>query len=145
MTSECTKTVRFTKVKIEENKRKAVFRNPKKLKYEVTMIDDCLIKTGIRADYLVTEASNLSALVELKGTGVSHACDQLFASAENQKVKELIGKKLGFLVICSKYPRFDGFVAKAKQRAADKYKAGFHVIQNEGEFNIADVVDIEDM
>ena len=141
----CTQVVRRTKIKVAENKRQAVFINPSKLKYSVSIIDNCLVKSGIRADYLVTEASSMSVLVELKGTDVQHACEQLFTSAENDAVKPLIAKKMGFLVICSKYPRFDGFVAKAKQQAADRYKAGFHIVQKQGEFEIARVVDIEDL
>ena len=81
--------------------------------------------------------------VELKGTDVSHACDQLFATARNASVMPLTKERIGFLIIASKYPRFDTFVRKAKDRAAKEYKAGFHVVNNEGEFDIVRVAAID--
>lgn len=144
MTAQCTEILSHSNIKVEENKRKAIFLNPSKAEFSVTKIDGCLV-TGeeIRCDYLVSEIGEASALVELKGKDVSHACDQLLASARHNKVKPLLEDKIGFLVVCSKYPRFDTFVAKAKQRAAKEFKAGFHVVCDRGEFNIRDLVRID--
>lgn len=144
MAAECTELLKHSNVKVEENKRKAIFLNPSKAEYSVTKVDGCLVTDGeIRCDYLISEIGEASALVELKGKDVSHACVQLLASAKNNKVKPLLEKNVGFLVICSKYPRFDTFVAKAKQRAAREFNAGFHVVCDRGEFNIRDLVRID--
>lgn len=141
--SACTKSVNHSLVKVEQNKRKAVFRNPCNVQYDVTEVDGCLVNEGIRADYLVTEVRSTSVLVELKGADVSHACDQLLASVVHPEITPLLEDRIGFLVICSKYPRFDTFVAKAKQICARRYKAGFHVVVNQGEFDIARVAAID--
>ena len=132
----CTRAVTHSRIKVEENKRKAIFRNPQNDVYKVSVIDGCLVKDGVRSDFLVSKPDTASVIVELKGTDVEHACDQLFASAEHPNVAGLLENRLGFMVVCSRYPRFDAFVARAKQRAAKRYKAGFHVITKEGEFDI---------
>ncbi|CUU41192.1 hypothetical protein BVIRIDIS_01800 [Blastochloris viridis] len=51
-------------------------------------------------------------------------------------MKPLLKETVGFLVICSRYPRFDSFVAKAKTKCAREYKSGFHVICDKRELDI---------
>lgn len=139
----CTTTVDHSLVKVEEKKKKATFRNRVRAKFDVSQIDGCVINVGIRCDKLVSKREVASVLVELKGVDVSHATEQLFATADHHDVSPLLEKSIGFLVICSRYPRFDGFVIKAKQRAAKQFKAGFHVVCNEGLFDIERVVAID--
>ncbi|WOB79623.1 hypothetical protein [Brevundimonas nasdae] len=139
----CTTEKSHSLVKIEENKRVAIFRNPRKLPIRVSRVDGCLVTKGIRSDFVVSEPDAASIIVELKGVDVAHACDQLFATVEHPEVKPLLEAQIGFLVICSRYPRFDSFVAKAKQKAAKRYKAGFHVVKDKGQFDIARVAAID--
>lgn len=80
---DCVRINSNTLVKVEENKRKATFRNPQRKEFRVGRIDDCLVKSGIRSDYFVLEPGTGTVLIELKGTDVAHACAQLFASAEH--------------------------------------------------------------
>lgn len=136
MTDHCTITKTHSLVKVEQNRRAAVFKNPDHRTYKVTEVDGCLITQGMRADYLVQEEGGASVLIELKGKNVDHACEQLFASAKHSAVSSMITHGMGFLVICSKYPRFDTAVLKAKQRAAKEFRAGFHVVCDRGEFDI---------
>ncbi|MBB4085101.1 hypothetical protein [Sphingomonas carotinifaciens] len=131
-----------SKIKIEENGRKAIFLNESRDEYTVTEVDGCLINDGMRADYLITKEDSCSVFVELKGKNVDHAVEQLFASVERLEVKNICHKNLGFLVICKRFPRFDTFVAKAKQKAAARYKAGFHVVCDRGEFDIHQIAAI---
>lgn len=142
MAISCTKRVTHSKVKVEENKRKAVFRNPNNVDYDITTIDGCLVTEGIRSDFMVSEVGSISILIELKGKDVAHACDQLMATVKRDNVKKLMESRVGFLVICRKFPRFDTFVAKAKQKCASELKAGFHVVCDQGEFDIAQVAAI---
>jgi hypothetical protein len=76
----------------------------------------------------------------LKGKDIEHACDQIFTSAKMPEVKKLLGKKLGFLIVCSRYPRFDSFVRRAKEESLKKFKAPLHVVCDKGEFDIRKVV-----
>ena len=137
----CTDIVKHSKIKIEENKRKAIFENPQRQAIEVSRVDGCLIKSGIRCDNLVSDES-VSVLIELKGSDVNHACNQLFTAATHVKVTPLLRDKVGFLVIYSKYPRFDTFVRKAKDRAAKEFGTGFHVVSNNGIFCLDKVAKI---
>lgn len=143
MSSSCTNQIRHSKIKVEENKRKAVFRNKDQKLFEVTKIDDCLITEGKRCDYAVSEKNVASVLVELKGANVEHACKQLMETVQHAAVKSILEQRLGFLVVCSKYPRFDTFVAKAKTQAAREYKAGFHVVCDQIETDISEVTAID--
>lgn len=142
MAKNCTVKMSHSKILIEENKRKATFLNPRRMPYEVSKVDNCLITGGIRCDYLVSEVGSASVLVELKGANVEHACAQLMSSVENANIKPLLEPKFGFLVICSKYPKFDTFVARAKTAAAKKYKSGFHVFSNQRDVEIHKIVEI---
>ncbi|MBT9373118.1 hypothetical protein [Rhizobium sp. CSW-27] len=142
MNDKCTISVNHSNVKVEENKRKAVFKNSSCSLYRVSKIDDCIITDGVRADYLVSKDGVASVVVELKGKNVQHACDQIFASALHEDVKPLLEKRLGFLIVCSKFPRFDTYVLKAKVRAAKEFKAGFHVVCDQGVFDIENVCSI---
>jgi hypothetical protein len=142
MTAHCTVTVTHTKVKVEENRRKATFLNPDRKRYKVTQVDNCVVTEGVRADFLVSEVGEASALVELKGKNVEHACNQLFASARHPSVTPLLEQKKGFVVVCSKWPRVDSFVLKAKDRARKEFGAGFHVFVGEGEFEMQQIAAI---
>ena len=137
----CTKVLRHSKIKVEQNKRKAIFNNTNREEFEVSEIDGCVVKEGIRCDNLVSNGDN-SVLIELKGGDVNHACNQLFQTASHNKVIPLFRQKVGFLVICSQYPRFDTAVRKAKDRAAMEFGSGFHVVCNKGEFDLENVVKI---
>lgn len=139
----CSRKTNVSRIKVEENGRKATFLNEIQHEYVVSVIDGCLIREGERADYLVSKKNVASAIVELKGKDVEHACSQLFSSASNEVVNKLIEKKFGFLVVCSKYPRFDTFVIRAKQRAMKQFKAGFHVVAKNIEYDIERVAAID--
>lgn len=139
----CTETVTHSRVKVEQNKRKAVFRNEERVDFEVSEIDGCLVTEGIRCDNLVSRKDDHSVMIELKGSDVSHACDQLFASVDHPEVTPLLKQNIGFLIVCSKYPRFDTFVRKAKDKAMKQYRAGFHVVKNSCEFDIDRVTAID--
>jgi hypothetical protein len=140
---KCIEDITHSKVKVEENSRKATFKNPNATKYQRVKIDGCVITEGPRCDYIVREIGSTTVFVELKGRDVEHACHQLLSTHEHEAVKSLIEKNVGFLVICKKYPRFDTYVARAKQACAKKLGAGFHVVCDSGEFDISRVAAID--
>jgi hypothetical protein len=139
----CTEVVNHSRIKVEENKKKAIFLNEERREFEVSEVDGCLIRRGIRCDKLVSRKDDHSVLIELKGSDVAHACDQLFESVRHGSVRVLLKERVGFLVVCAKYPRFDTFVRKAKEKAMREFRAGFHVVKNSGEFYIERVTAID--
>ncbi|MGZ9809681.1 hypothetical protein ACXN5S_04395 [Pseudoroseicyclus sp. H15] len=136
MTS-CINVVSHSRVKVEENGRKAIFLNDCKDEFEVGKIDGCLITEGIRADYFVS-CQDKSVLVELKGCNVDHACTQLFTSAEHENVKNRLRANIGFLVICSRVPAASTKTQLAQQKARRIFKARFQVFCRRRELNIHD-------
>ena len=143
MPKKCTKISKDPLIKVEENGRKAVFINSYAKKYRISKIDGCIVTAGPRTDFLVSEIGNSSILVELKGKDLKHACEQLFASAQHENVRPLLENKVGFLIICSRFPRFDTYVARAKTHAARVYKTGFHVKCDQRELEINKIVTIK--
>ena len=74
----CICKTKDSQIKFEENKRKIVFENPSRLSYERVDVDGCTITEGIRCDkLLLSEDEHEERYVELKGTDVMHAIDQL--------------------------------------------------------------------
>lgn len=123
-------SVSHSKVKVEENKMKVVFLNPDCSEFKKGRIDGCLVQEGIRADYFVSGCGR-TVLVELKGCNVDHACKQLFAAAEHQNVKPHLTGKLGFLIICSKFPSNTTSVQIAQDKAKKKYGSKLLVLTRE--------------
>ena len=67
-----------TKIKFEENNRKILFLNPKRVEYKKVQVDGCILTDGIRCDNLLLSVDeHEERYVELKGVDVIHAIDQL--------------------------------------------------------------------
>lgn len=76
----CIQPTKDPNIKFEENKRKIIFLNPNRLEYKKVQVDGCAIndKATIRCDKLLVSADeHEERYVELKGTDVMHAMDQL--------------------------------------------------------------------
>ncbi|GAB2485567.1 hypothetical protein GCM10027082_40690 [Comamonas humi] len=57
--NKCVENIRHARVKVEEFGKKAIFLNPEKNLYKKGRIDKCLIKEGVRADFLSLARENL--------------------------------------------------------------------------------------
>ncbi|MFC2092516.1 hypothetical protein ACFLSV_01325 [Bacteroidota bacterium] len=79
---DCEKKVTHKKIVLEENKSKITFNNPKKQFVRVILIDGCVIKSGVRCDNLVIDNISIEYFVELKGSDVNHAVDQIIRTIE---------------------------------------------------------------
>lgn len=74
----CISETTDSQIKFEENKRKIIFLNPRRFPYECVDVDGCTIKEGARCDKLLLSTDEREErYVELKGTDVMHAIDQL--------------------------------------------------------------------
>lgn len=74
----CIRQTTDSQIRFEENKRKIIFLNPQRLPYERVDVDGCTINDGVRCDKLLLSADEREErYVELKGTDVMHAIDQL--------------------------------------------------------------------
>lgn len=106
-------------VAVEENNRKAVFANPQRTAIHVVQVDGGMVTQGERADYVVAKPSMIDVIVELKGSDVSKAIEQLRATLPLWKQSDYAGDKYGLLVVCGK-----GIHPKARA-SHDRWKREF--------------------
>ncbi|MGK9167919.1 hypothetical protein KXR53_16550 [Inquilinus limosus] len=135
----CVEEIRHKKISIEERGRKVDFTNAKEDLFRRIQVDNCLIKEGHRADWIVTKVNVGSVIVELKGKDVRHACKQLFATLESENCKEWLENKIAMLIICSRAPAFDSFVIDSKTRAR-KLGIRLTVKTNRAEYDIEELM-----
>ena len=93
MKQECIEKNRNSHIKCEENKRKIIFINKKKILVEKIIVDNCAITQGVRCDFLV-KYLDLENFIELKGEDLKHAFEQIQRSikilSSNKKIVSYI-------------------------------------------------------
>lgn len=140
---DCTEVVKVSKVKIAENGKQAVFLNPKKEKFSRTRVDGCVIVNRTACDWWVMHETSGSVLIELKGSDVEHAIEQIEATFEYLFKNGLLPKNNAAMIVCSKpsrHPSFTSKLQKAKSRLSAKYKAPLHIVTGSHEFDIQRVL-----
>jgi len=76
--AECTERHSKKRFVVEENRSRVEFENAKRYKIDQIEVDGCAITNGLRCDWLINvDASQRSIFVELKGSNVPHAVEQL--------------------------------------------------------------------
>ena len=74
---ECEKIVRHPLIIVEEKRAKLIFRNSNRSRVRHIRIDDCVITVGPRCDYLLINQQGIEHYVELKGSDVRRAFQQI--------------------------------------------------------------------
>lgn len=64
------------------NRSKFRLHNPKRSSIKIVQVDDCVIKEGMRCDYLIILSNNQEIYIELKGSNVKHAVEQISRSID---------------------------------------------------------------
>jgi hypothetical protein len=64
------------------NRSKFRLHNPKRASIKIVQIDDCAIKEGARCDYLLILPDGQELYIELKGSDVKHAVEQIARSID---------------------------------------------------------------
>lgn len=138
----CTTIESGSKISLSDknSKRKAIFINSEKRKLKKTQWDACVICNATAADWVLTCEQEGQVIVELKGADADHACQQILQSAADLKKINQLGAKVGGLVLCTQYPKFDTKVRRAKQEFYKKYKGPLHVVSSRGDFHISKVL-----
>lgn len=139
----CTEVTSASRVKVEENGKKAVFLNTERSRYLRVRVDGCLIVDSVACDWLVSTNDVGTVFVELKGKDVAHALDQLDATIAYAKALGIYPEKYAAIVVCTGYPKhpsFDTKLQRIKQRFLTKYKAPIHIVCGNHEYNMSNVV-----
>ena len=115
--SPCSEIVTHSSVVVSERGKTVAFLNADQKEFCRLRVDGCAIKVGPRADYVVSKVGSISVVIELKGSDVGHAVDQLFATVANEAIAEYLEVRQRLLIVCAEYPSFDTKIAKAQVRA----------------------------
>ena len=109
------------------NRSKFRLKNSKKLDVRVIQVDDCVIKQGIRCDYLVIIPDNKKSsdgseiYIELKGSDVKHAVEQL-ATTIKKLTDNMSASKLCFIA-STRCPINSTQIQNIKNKFKQRYKA----------------------
>jgi hypothetical protein len=103
--------------------------NPQKSKIRIIRVDGCVIKQGIRCDYLIILPNELEIYVELKGKDVEHAVKQLESSIK-KLTKNLFSEKLCF-VASTRCPINSPQIQKLKKNFKRNYNAKLSIKNGE--------------
>jgi hypothetical protein len=126
--AECIQASSPALVKVEEGRMKAVIRNASNLAVRKIHYDGCCINNATACDYLVHFISACTVFIELKGSDVGHACNQIEESVKRLKYDQGLCKPWAALVVCTQYPRQTTKVQLARKRFRDSYKMPLHVV-----------------
>lgn len=138
-----------SKIKVEENGRAAIFVNEERAMFHKVKVDGGLVQNQLCADYVVAKTGVGSVVVELKGTDVEHAVQQIGATVElvrrcaapgSCRAKAVANLPVAGLIICSKYPKADTSFQKKQKLFVAKYKIPLHCVSGKGEFKIEKVL-----
>jgi len=76
--NECEELTNNPEIQCEENGVEIIFKNDKQKPIRKIEIDDCVIKEGVRCDWLILDETDTEYFVELKSKhGIKHGIDQL--------------------------------------------------------------------
>ena len=131
---KCTRRKRVQKILIGENKSKAVFLNDERAWFEVTQVDGCLCKNELAADYAVTKGMVGTIIIELKGSDVPHAVEQVLASAAFWREHQPRCTSVAGLIVSRQRPSYSTSVQKAQRKFMKAFKGPLHVVSSNREY-----------
>jgi len=84
---KCTESSKNKIIAVTENNRKLIINNPSARQVDKIKVDGCLIKDGIRCDYLfeIDKPCSKAIYLELKGCDIKKAYEQLDATLSKLK------------------------------------------------------------
>src|ERR1039458_561645 len=98
---KCIESCNARSVFVEENGVRAAFANPRRREIRKIHYDCCYCKTReeLKADYILGLPNTLDVIVELKGSDLRHARDQVEMTLDRWKVDPLRFQKIACLII----------------------------------------------
>ncbi|MDQ3798810.1 MAG: hypothetical protein M3384_05115 [Acidobacteriota bacterium] len=133
---ECTETKKDSNILLTENRMKMTFRNPNRKVIKVITVDNCAITVGMRCDYLVVNEKNDEFFVELKGTDIRHACEQLAASIKELSANPTQKAKYSFVISSRVRPAIRTTIQNLQVRFKNNFNCRLIVKNQQYEFEI---------
>lgn len=108
--AECTEETKNPIIPIQgkgkESGKKIIFYNRARNVVKKITVDGCAITEGRKCDWLVVDSSDYEFFVELKGTAIVDACEQLSNSIVQLSASPTEAAKHSFIICSSFSPRF---------------------------------------
>ncbi|MEB3126055.1 MAG: hypothetical protein VKL00_10605 [Synechococcales bacterium] len=125
---ECEEYKSDARLVLQENKSKITFLNPNQDQVLIIRVDGCVIKDNkiLRCDYAIVPCDEIEIYVELKGSDISHAVEQIestikFLSDNPQKIKKLC------FVVSTRVPKQSTSVQQLQSQFKKKFNASFRI------------------
>lgn len=118
----CIRPSTDSQIKFEEFNRKIIFLNPNKELYQKVQVDGCTIIDGVKCDKLLLSADeHEERYVELKGTDVMHAIDQLEATI--LRLGEFEDNRHSYVICTNVAPAYTTQIQKKQMLFKKRYKS----------------------
>lgn len=118
----CIRPSTDSQIKFEEFNRKIIFLNPNKELYQKVQVDGCTIIDGVKCDKLLLSADeHEERYVELKGTDVMHAIDQLEATI--LRLGEFEDNRHSYVICTNVAPAYTTQIQKKQILFRKRYKS----------------------
>jgi hypothetical protein len=144
--ARCIELLSHSKIKVHDKGTNvsAVFLNPERRIVQRIRMDGCMVPAGqTAADFLVSLPSIIDVIVELKGTDLRRAFEQVEATVEFLEHRRKIQKKppnsplTSILIVCSEFPSKNPRIQRKRDTLG---KRGFHLLvstHNGGELSFS--------
>lgn len=133
---QCIEKTRNPLIPVEENGKTMIFKNRKRKTVSKIKVDDCAIKDGIKCDWLVKNDKNIEHFVELKGSDIKHACNQLIRSIELLSDNPEKGDKYSFVIAGKVVPAIRTTIQNYQSHFKKKFSCALKVKNNRFEFDL---------
>ena len=87
----CVKNTKQSIITLKEKRAKIYLRNSKQHSIKIITVDGCLPFTGARCDFLIISSTDY-CFIELKGSDISHALQQIKATMAEIEMDETMRK-----------------------------------------------------
>ncbi len=132
---KCEHSDRRRRIPLAEKRCNMFFINPKGLKVRRIVVDGCAITDGPRCDWLIITRDAVEHYVELKGSDVKHALEQIEETIKQISADARCCPKLAF-VISRRMPLLGTDLQNRSHRFKKQYNAVLRVEHPNFEFPI---------
>ena len=122
----CAKETTDSVIKFQEQRSIIRFLNDKRLNYKKIQVDGCALHEGLKCDKMLCSADEREEhYVELKGSDVLHAIDQLRQTII--KLGEYDDKRRSYVVCTKVAPKISTLIQRAKAEFRKKYNSDLQI------------------
>lgn len=135
---ECEKYRCDKKIVLQENKSKITFLNPNQDQILTIQVDGCVISDNetLRCDYALMPSDEIEIYVELKGSDIVHAVEQLESTIRLLSDNPKKIKKLCF-VVSTRVPKQTPSIQQLQIQFKNKFNASFRVKNIQDEYDLS--------